>query len=154
MFAHPWKDKDLVVDDRMELLDEYFLMMVDQNQFCDCCGNLKSRIVDCACSDWDDDCWVGVARPWDRPVHGLPPVELSAKGKRLRAEVRAETLGFIYALDRRANIRKARRHWMVLKGAVDARRVALYWQEQTQRGLCAPGGAGRAADAAAFRAEF
>ena len=54
----------------------------------------------------------------------------------------------------RYKIRKARQHWMVLKDAVDAMRVALYWQEQTQQSLCAPEGAGRAADAAAFQAEF
>ena len=161
MFAHPWKDEDLVVDDESEELDEYYLTLVDKNQFCDCCGELKGdcsrRLAgpikgDCACSDWGDDCWVGVARPWGLPFPESP-VELSAKGKRLRAEVRSKTLGFIFALHWRANIRKARRHWMVLKDAVDARRIALYWQEQTQRGLCAPGGAGRAADAEAFAAE-
>ena len=153
MGAHPWKAEDLVVDDELEEADDWFQELVDQNQFCDCCGELDA-MGDCACSDWDDDCWVAVARSpwstrWDRPVHAL-----SAKGKRLRAEVRAETRDFINALDRRANIRKARRHWMVLKDAVDAKRIALYWQEQTQCRLCAPGGAGRAADAAAFQDEF
>jgi len=34
------------------------------------------------------------------------------------------------------------------------RAIALYWQEQTQRALCAPGGAGRAADTVAFASEF
>ena len=153
MGAHPWKAEDLVVDDESEEHDDYFQLLVDQDQFCDCCGQLDD-LGDCACSDWDDDCWVGVARPWDRPVYGLPGPKLSAKGKRLRAEVRAETRDFINALDRRATIRKRRRHWMALKDAVDAKRIALYWQEQTQQKLCAPGGAGRAADAAAFQAEF
>ena len=44
----------------------------------------------------------------------------------------------INGLERRAKIRKARRRWMVVKDAVDERRVVLYWQEQTQRKLCAP----------------
>ena len=37
---------------------------------------------------------------------------------------------------------------------IKMRAAALYWQEATQRGLCAPGGAGRAADEAEFAAEF
>ena len=44
-----------------------------------------------------------------------------------------------------------RRH---LRRAVLTRAIALYWQEQTQRALCAPGGAGRAADMVAFESEF
>lgn len=42
----------------------------------------------------------------------------------------------------------------LLRIAVKHRMIALYWQEQTQRALCAPGGAGRAADAVAFESEF
>lgn len=34
------------------------------------------------------------------------------------------------------------------------RTVALYWQERTQRALCAPEGAGRAADVGAFESDF
>lgn len=41
-----------------------------------------------------------------------------------------------------------------LRRAVARRAVALYWMEQTQRALCAPGGAGRAADRVAFESEF
>ena len=37
---------------------------------------------------------------------------------------------------------------------IKMRAAALYWQEATQRRLCAPGGAGRAADEAEFAAEF
>ena len=51
-----------------------------------------------------------------------------------------------------------RRAWTLLRRharAVDlAARVALYWQERTQMALCAPDGAGRAADCAAFAADF
>ena len=42
----------------------------------------------------------------------------------------------------------------ILRMAVKRRAVALYWQERTQRALCAPGGAGRAADKGAFASEF
>ena len=42
----------------------------------------------------------------------------------------------------------------LLRMAVKHRALALYWQEQTQRALCAPGGAGRAADTVAFESEF
>ena len=42
--------------------------------------------------------------------------------------------------------RKLRRH-------VRHRAVVLHWQERTQRALCAPGGRGRAADAAAYASE-
>ena len=42
----------------------------------------------------------------------------------------------------------------LLRRAVARCAIALYWQEQTQRALCAPGGPGRAADAAAFASEF
>ena len=58
-------------------------------------------------------------------------------------------------LHRRTNVRRAwarlRRHARAVETAA---RVAFYWQERTQMALCAPGGAGRAADAAAFAAEF
>ena len=88
---------------------------------------------------------------YDR-IHSMP--RLTPKGKRLRAEARAGTRETIDGLERRAKIRKARRHWMVFKDAVDQRLVALYWQGETQRKLCAPHGAGRAADAAEFAAAF
>lgn len=42
----------------------------------------------------------------------------------------------------------------LLRMAVKRSMIALYWQERTQRALCAPGGAGRAADAVAFESEF
>ena len=42
----------------------------------------------------------------------------------------------------------------ILRRFVKRRAVALYWQERTQRALCAPGGAGRAADKGAFASEF
>ena len=42
----------------------------------------------------------------------------------------------------------------LLRMAVKHRALALYWQERTQRALCAPGGAGRAADKGAFESEF
>ena len=41
-----------------------------------------------------------------------------------------------------------------VRRAITQRAIAFYWQEATQRALCAPGGAGRAADEAAFASEF
>lgn len=152
---HPWKDEDLKVEDETEELDEYLQKLVDNDDICEICGQLDDT-GDCACSWWDDDCWVNNQYPWTMPaydrIHSMP--RLTPKGKRLRAEARAETRALIDGLERRAKIRKARRHWMVFKDAIDERRIALYWQEQTQRKLCAPNGAGRAADAAAFEEEF
>jgi len=150
---HPWKAENLEVECQSEELDDYLQKLVDRDEFCNCCGVLDDTGA-CPCSDWDDDCWVDTARPWNTPVHGLAPAKLTAKGKRLRAECRDEMFHLLNALDRRAGIRKARRRWMLLKDTVDAKKVALYWQEQTQQSLCAPEGAGRAADAAAFQAEL
>ena len=48
----------------------------------------------------------------------------------------------------------ARAHWRIVRGPILKRAVALYWQEQTQRALYAPGGAGRKVDRAAFESEF
>ena len=50
--------------------------------------------------------------------------------------------------ERRSRWRTTVASWM------KKRAVVLYWQEATQRRLCAPGGAGRAADEAEFAAEF
>ena len=153
--AHPWKSEDLTVEGEPEDLDEYFQKLVDNDDICEICGDVDDT-GDCACSWWDDDCWVNNKHPYtmsayDR-IHSMP--RLTAKGKRLRAEARAETIKLIDGLERRGKVRKARRRWMVVKDTVDKRRIALFWQEQTQRALCAPSGAGRAADAAAFASEF
>lgn len=62
--------------------------------------------------------------------------------------------------NRHNRILAARRHLaramigQILRMAVKQRAIALHWQEQTQRALCAPSGAGRAADAVAFESEF
>jgi len=50
---------------------------------------------------------------------------------------------------------KHRSHWRTTVASwMKKRVVVLYWQEKTQQRLCAPGGAGRAADEAEFAAEF
>jgi len=41
-------------------------------------------------------------------------------------------------------------NWKRLRLLIKMRNTALYWQEQTQKRLCAPGGAGRAEDLAAY----
>ena len=150
---HPWKAENLEVEAVSEKDDDYHQRLIDNNDFCKCCGVLDEYGC-CPCSDWSDDCWVGDARPWDTPVWRASPAKLTAKGKRKRAECRDEMYLFLTDFDRRVARRRAQRRWMVLKNLVDARRVALYWQGQTQLSLCAPEGAGRAADAAAFQAEF
>ena len=124
---HPWKAEELEVDGETEDLDEWFQKLVDNDDICEICGDVDDS-GDCACSWWDDDCWVTNKHPatmssYDR-IHSMP--RLTPKGKRLRREVRAETIKLIDGLERRAKIRKARRHWMVFKDAVDERRVALY----------------------------
>jgi len=48
----------------------------------------------------------------------------------------------------------ARAHWRMVRGPILKRAVVLYWQEQTQRALAAPGGAGRRADREAFESAF
>ena len=150
---HPWKADDLVVDGETEEFDAYYEKLVENDSFCDCCGTLDDT-GDCPCGDWDDDCFIGKGRPWETKIYRSPYVRLSKKGMRLRAECRDDTREFLNAMERRGKVRKARRRWMVFKDTVDAKRVALFWQEQTQCNLCAPGGAGRAADAAAFKEEF
>ncbi len=50
--------------------------------------------------------------------------------------------------------RTARDNWQMIRQAVCAKLVIDYWLERTQRRLCAPGGAGRAADLAAFVGDF
>ena len=158
MGAHPWKAEDLAIDDWDESADDYYQKMVDdaasgEDTVCDICFTVGDYSV-CACSAWDDDCWIGAARPWIFSRGRAPPMRLSAKGERMHNEARIEYYNASAEVYDRRQRRKARRNWMRIKDAVDARRIGFYWMEATQRGLCAPGGAGRAADAAAFGAEF
>lgn len=44
--------------------------------------------------------------------------------------------------------------WWLLRRWVRRRAIALFWQEETQRRLCAPDGEGRASDLEAFCEEF
>jgi len=162
MSAHPWKAEDLSVKTRhapeeachyyTQAEDDDWLQTYDEDDLCPFCFQPDTYNKHCChCNEWDDDCWIGTERPWR---NSQDMVELSEKGEAVRHECCCLFLQEAVDVDERNNIRKARRHWMVLKGTVDAMRVALYWQEQTQQRLCAPEGAGRAADAAAFQAEF
>lgn len=49
---------------------------------------------------------------------------------------------------------KAGLRWLKVRRWVAARAIAYYWQERTQMGLAAPGGAGRRADLEAFESDF
>ena len=163
MSAHPWKAEDLSVKTRdapegachyyTQAEDDYWLEENDQwKDLCKFCFQPDTYSAHCCrCEEWDDDCWIGPERPW---LNSADMVELSEKGEAMRHECCCAYLQAGLDICERYKIRKARQHWMVLKDAVDAMRVALYWQEQTQQSLCAPEGAGRAADAAAFQAEF
>ena len=161
---HPWKAEYLTVatwyePEEMycnwdEADDDEFERLIEYGDTCPYC--FSPYAYGCCCYDWDDDCWVGRARPWtamysayyeDRP-------RLTAKGVAKKREYYDEHVMHMAGLAERRKIRKARRRWMLVKDTVDAKRIALFWQEQTQRKLCAAGGAGRAADAAEFAAEF
>ena len=45
-------------------------------------------------------------------------------------------------------------NWRRLRLLIKMRAIAFYWMEETQKRVCAPGGTGRAADLAAYRAAF
>ena len=163
MGAHPWKVEDLSVKTRhasesscnyyTQADDDDWLEEYDEDDLCPFCFQPDTDGNHCClCEGWDDDCWADdTFRPW---LHGPDLVDLTEKGEAMQRECEDNFYQELFDVEERNKIRKARRRWMVLKDAVDAKRVALYWQEQTQRGLCAPDGAGRAADAAAFQAEF
>ena len=57
-----------------------------------------------------------------------------------------------YGRGRRPSV--AQMFWRLVRRYVRRRAILLYWQEQTQRALFAPGGAGRKAERAAFELEF
>jgi len=56
---------------------------------------------------------------------------------------------------RRAEAQQLRKYnWARVRRLVQMRALALYWQEETQKHLCAPGGEGRAQDLEAFCEAF
>ena len=56
---------------------------------------------------------------------------------------------------RRAEAQQLRRYnWARARLLVKMRAIALYWQEETHKRLCAPGGEGRAKDLEAFCEAF
>ena len=56
---------------------------------------------------------------------------------------------------RRAEAQQLRKYnWARVRLLVQMRALALYWQEETQKRLCAPNGEGRAQDLVAFREAF
>jgi len=86
--------------------------------------------------------WLTLAnlREWKQDL----PLYLNARQGRAFAEMR-----------KRTNVRRA---WWLLRRHARAvnlmAKVTFHWMEQTQMALCAPDGAGRAADAADFAEEF
>jgi len=156
---HPWKTEEgLTIDGYREDEDAELEQAREEgkryaNVCADCLGGL---FFGCNCEAWPDDCWAGPARPYDDPnfVGIYTPWRLSAKGRQKQRQARAVFDELNDALEERGARRKARGRWLLVKDLVDAKRIGLYWMEQTQRSLCAPGGAGRTADRDAFRAEF
>ena len=152
---HPWKTVEgLTIGDWDESSDDYYQQLVDRGDECAFCFSFSDDL-ECQCGTWDNDCWIGTARPWHvECLSGFQEARLSMKGSALQRESRLNHEDFLLDLAGRRVKRRARKRWMAIKDAVDARRIGLYWMEQTQRRLCAPGGAGRAADRDAFQAEF
>ena len=91
----------------------------------------------------------GLSRSTPAPAGWIPP----ERERQFEKEAWRYDRGHKRVLAARRRLGRAilRRH---LRRAVMMRAIALYWQEQTQRALCAPGGAGRAADTVAFESEF
>lgn len=94
-----------------------------------------------------------VHKSWPpRGVTQWPPAE-ATQPERLRLAVldfwsRASVL-------RRVEARRLASHnWKIAREFVLIRIIALYWQGETQKSLCAPGGPARTADLAEFRDEF
>ena len=59
-----------------------------------------------------------------------------------------------FRLKKRGRPSVAQMFWRLVRRRFRLRNILFYWQEQAQRALFAPGGAGREADRAAFESEF
>ena len=79
------------------------------------------------------------------PTDGREGVEDEAEGSLLMADFNNE-------------LRQMKSNWYVVKKHFKEhfkiKAIVNFWREEAQKSLCAPGGAGRAADAAAFDADF
>lgn len=116
--------------------------------------NVPSDVLVDRAAPWADD-----VRAWlrSRPPRGdqqRPSAALArSQPRKIVAAVAA------WHLARHAHRREEARenapvYWRRLRAHFAARPIAMYWLEQTQMRLCAAGGAGRAADAAAFEADI
>lgn len=74
-----------------------------------------------------------------------PPLGLPEQSLELVPEVEA-----LRDARRAYRLEETLERWAKVRAHVATRAVAVYWQGRTQARLCAPGGAGRAADRAAF----
>lgn len=150
---HPWKtDAGLVIDDYSEEEDEQFWDDDARGAFCSFCATPDSAYC-CACDDWPVSHWVDGLYPGHYKLEGRLP-NLSSYGTE-ESDAHWRIHDEQYAnIGRRKSKRQARKNWMILKDVVDKRCIAVYWMQQTQERLCAPGGAGRATDLANFQNEF
>ena len=120
------------------------------NRWCPFCATPDSAFS-CACEAWPDSYFVGNLR-FGHPGGRMP--RLSSQGKKVSKERWKLHNKFYDDFWLRVKKRKARKHWLILKDAIDKRYIALYWMQQTQERLCALGGAGRATDLTNFQNEF
>jgi len=116
-----------------------------------------SELADLRCDPNFDDSHVEVHTSW--PPRGKPqwpPPESVANGT-LRASTHFNLLEYWSRIRRLRRIEAALAaagHWKKLRRfARLVRPIALYWQGQTQKRLCAPGGSGRKRDFDAYQAD-
>jgi len=106
-----------------------------------------------------DSCWCDCAHPeWYDLVQpaegGYQQMVWTEEGKRHLEAARRDACDYVYALEDRTRRRAALVRWELVRRAVRARSVAVFWMGEAARSACAVDGDGRRADAAAFAAEF
>ena len=150
---HPWKtDAGLVIDDYSQEEDQQLKAEYTHGGFCPYCATPPSAYC-CVCDDWPDSHWVDGLYFGHNDLYGRLP-NLSSYGIEESDQCWQTHHEFYAMLYHRISKRQARKNWIILKNAVDTRHIAVYWMQQTQERLCAPGGSGRATDLADFQNEF
>jgi len=120
-------------------------------------GSTVAELADLRCDLNFDDGHVEVHTRW--PPRGKPqwPPPASVANGTLRAATHFNLLEYwarIRRLRRIEAMLAAARHWRKLRRFARLMRpIALYWQGQTQKRICAPGGKGRKRDFDAYQAD-
>jgi hypothetical protein len=95
-----------------------------------------------------------VCQSW--PPAGMPAA-MPAEAYTLNPDARHLVISLWHRIGvlRRHEAQQLRKYnWRRVRLLVQMRALALYWQGETQKWLCAPGGEGRAEDLSAYRVEF